>query len=95
MQTKITSFMCPQKGHNTGYKFFPSPPPPGKCYNFLSELTIDHKKHNKHREKKYPDYTSNSCRMYYYNCLPAPAPALAPALPPTPTLLRHLQLLYF
>ena len=22
--------------------------------------------------------------MYYYNCLPAPAPALAPALPPLP-----------
>ena len=51
MQTKITSFMFPQKGHNTGYKFFPSPPPPRKCYNFLSELKIDHKKHNKHRKK--------------------------------------------
>ena len=52
MQTKITSFMCPQKGHNTGYKFFLSPPSPGKCYNFQSELTTDHKKHNKHRGKK-------------------------------------------
>ena len=54
MQTKITSFMFPQKGHNTGYKFFLSPPSPGKCYNFQSELTTDHKKHNKHREKKGP-----------------------------------------